>query len=132
MLEETLDHIAPTFLATNSADLNAVDYKIWSAMQQKVYKHLVKDITELRERIVAPWDELKKHIIDTAVRQSSTWLCACVKTVGGHFCSTIRDLLYHISCTYIIGKYRDININSYCTTKTAYSYVRVAVFWITV
>ena len=42
----------------NSPDLNPVDNKIWSVMWMKVYKHHVKDISELRERIVAAWDEL--------------------------------------------------------------------------
>jgi len=51
-------------------------------MQEKVYKHYVKDISELRERIVAAWDELDQRIIDIAVRQC---LCACLKAVGGHF-----------------------------------------------
>ena len=36
-------------------------------MQEKVYQHHVKDISELWERIVAAWDELDQRIIDTAV-----------------------------------------------------------------
>ena len=54
-------------------------------MQEKVYKHHVKDISELRERIVATWDELNQRIIDTAVGQWHTRLCAYVKALGGHF-----------------------------------------------
>ena len=53
-------------------------------MQEKVYKH-VNDISELRERIVTTWDELDPRIIDTAVGQWRTRLCACVKVIGGHF-----------------------------------------------
>ena len=84
-------------------------------MQEKVYKHHVKDIIELRERIVAAWDELDQRIIDTAVGQWRTRLCACVKgskllvDISGTNC----DLLYHISCAYIVAKYRDINTNAY-------------------
>jgi len=44
-------------------------------MQEKVYKRRVKDMSELRERIVAAWNELDQRIIDSA----------CVKALGGHF-----------------------------------------------
>ena len=54
-------------------------------MQEKVYKHHVKDISELPEHIVAVWDEFNQHIINTAVRQWRTCLCACVKALSGHF-----------------------------------------------
>ena len=54
-------------------------------MQEKVYKHHVKDISELRERIIiTAWDELDQRIIDTAVGQWRTRLCAYVKALGGH------------------------------------------------
>ena len=54
-------------------------------MQEKVYKHHAKDISELRECIVATWDELDQRIINTAVGQWRTHLHACVKALGGHF-----------------------------------------------
>ena len=85
MLKEAPDFIPPTLWPPNSPDLNPVDYKIWSVMQEKVYKHHMKHISELRERIVAAWDELDQRIIDTAVAQWRTRLCACVKALGGHF-----------------------------------------------
>ena len=53
-------------------------------MQKNVYKQHVKDISELRERIVTAWDELDQRIIDTAVGQWRTRLHVCVKTLGGH------------------------------------------------
>ena len=83
--KEAADFIPPTLWPPNSLGLNLVDYKIWSVMQEKVYKHHVKDISELRERIVVAWDELDQHIMDTAVGQWRTHLCACVKALGGHF-----------------------------------------------
>ena len=36
---------------------------------EKVYKRRVKDMSELRERIVAAWNELDQRIVDTAVSQ---------------------------------------------------------------
>ena len=71
-----------------------------------VYKHNVKDISELRERIVTAWDEVDQCIIDTAVGQWHTRLRACVKALGGHF--------EHKLCLIdVIAKYRDINRNAY-------------------
>ena len=48
-------------------------------------RRAAKDISELRERIVAAWDELDQRIIDTAVGQWRTRLRACVKALGGQF-----------------------------------------------
>ena len=62
----------------NSPDLNPVDYKIWSLLQERVYKTNIKDIDELRERIVEEWDKLDQRIIDNAVGQWRKRLRACV------------------------------------------------------
>jgi len=41
---------------------------VWSAMQKKVYKKWIKDIDELRARILTVWDKIDQCIIDM-VRQ---------------------------------------------------------------
>jgi len=51
---ETPEFIPPTLWPPNSPDLNAVDYKVCSVMQEKVYKKRIKDIGELRARILIP------------------------------------------------------------------------------
>ena len=68
-----------------------VDYKVWSVMQEKVYKKRIKDIDELRARILTVWDKMEQRIIDTAVRQWRTRLRACIKAKGGHFKHTLRQ-----------------------------------------
>jgi len=70
-------------------------------MQEKVYKNHVKDISELRERIVGAWDELDQRTIDTAVGQWRTRLCACVKALGGHF----EHRLYVTCCMTLVMLY---------------------------
>lgn len=85
LTKETPDFIPPTLWPPNSPDLNPVDYKVWSIMQEKVYKERIKDVDELRSRILTVWDELDQRIIDTAIRQWRTRLRACVKAKGGHF-----------------------------------------------
>ena len=60
-------------------------------MQEKVYKKRIKDIDELRARILAAWDEMDQRIIDKAVRQWRTCLRACIKAKGGHFERTLSQ-----------------------------------------
>ena len=71
---ETPEFIPPTLWPPNSPDLNPVDYKVWSVMQEKVYKQLIKDIDELRARVLTAWDEMDQCIIDAAIRQWRTYL----------------------------------------------------------
>ena len=66
---ETPEIIPPTLWPPNSPDLNPVDYKVWSVMQEKVYKKRIKDNGELRVRILTAGDEMDQRIIDAAIRQ---------------------------------------------------------------
>ena len=50
-------------------------------MQEKVYKKRIKDIDELRARILTAWDKMDQRIIDKAVRQWRTRLRACIKAI---------------------------------------------------
>ena len=81
---ETPDFIPPTLWPPNSPDLNPVDYKIWSVMQEKVYRSRICDVSELRSRIVEAWDEMDQRIIDESVKQwrRPTRLRACVAAKG--------------------------------------------------
>jgi len=60
-------------------------------MQEKVYKKWIKDIDELRARILTAWDQMDQHIIDKAVGQWCTRLHACIKAKGGHYKHTLRQ-----------------------------------------
>ena len=49
---------------------------------QRVYHSIVKDVNELRERLISVWCELDvNHAIDEWRRR----LSACVDAEGGHF-----------------------------------------------
>jgi len=88
---ETPEFIPPTLWPPNSPDLNPVDYKVWSVMQEKVYKKRIKDIDEQRARILTAWDEMDQRIIDAAIRQWRTRLRTCIKVKGGHFEHTLSQ-----------------------------------------
>lgn len=83
--DETPDFIPPSLWPPNSPDLNPVDYKIWGILQERVYKAKVRNVDELRERIIEEWDRLDQRIVDAAVKQWRKRLTACVKAKGGHF-----------------------------------------------
>jgi len=52
--------------------LNPVDYKVWSVLQEHVYKVNVNDVDELRQRIQTVSDELDQRIIDKTIKQWRT------------------------------------------------------------
>jgi len=46
-------------------------------------KGRIKDVDELHSHILTALNELDQHVIDTAVRQHCTHLCACDKAKDG-------------------------------------------------
>ena len=58
LTNETSDFINPTLWPPNSSDLNPVDYKIWRFMQEMMYKTKVRDVEDLRKRIMQAWNDL--------------------------------------------------------------------------
>ena len=69
--KEVPDFIYPSLWPPNSPDLNPVDYKIWSLVQERVHQQPISNIDELRERIVAVWEAVDQRVIDAAIRQTS-------------------------------------------------------------
>jgi len=50
---ETPDFISSDQWPPNSPDMNPVDYKIWSVMQERVYEKRVNDVDELCQRLLS-------------------------------------------------------------------------------
>src|SRR5277367_3156264 len=82
---ETPDFISLLQGPPNSPDLNPVDYKIWSVMQERVYKTRICDVAHLRERLVEEWAAFDNGIVERSVQQWRGRLRACIKAEGGHF-----------------------------------------------
>ena len=82
---ETPDFITPLLWPPNSPDLNPVDYKVWSVLQERVYRGRIRDVEHLKVRLVEEWSLFSQNIVDAAVRQRSVRLRACVNAEGGHF-----------------------------------------------
>jgi hypothetical protein len=87
---ELLQHSTPGFITPlhwppNSPDLNPVDYKIWSVLQERVYRGRIRDVNHLKERLVEEWSLFNQGIVDRAVKEWRVRLRACVQADGGHF-----------------------------------------------
>jgi len=50
-----------------------------------VYQKKVKDVNELRERLVEVWAGLQQNVIDDAIDRWRRRLRACVRARGRHF-----------------------------------------------
>jgi len=68
-----------------SYTLHYLNIKVWSVLQEQVYKVKVNDVDELRQRIQIVRDELGRHITDKEIKQWRTHLRACIEAKGGHF-----------------------------------------------
>src|SRR6218665_669970 len=84
---ETPSFIGPELWPANSPDLNPIDYRIWGIIQERVYQTAIRDIDELKERLIVVWAELKQSVIDihVAMEQWRPRLRACVQAKGHHF-----------------------------------------------
>ena len=54
-------------------------------MQEMVYTIKVRDVEDLRKRIMQAWNELEQRIIDSSVRQWRKQLRACIEAKGDQF-----------------------------------------------
>jgi len=82
---ETPEFIGPDLWPANSPDLNPVDYSIWGVLQERVYKTPIRDIAELRQRLIDTWSGMQQSVVDEAIGQWRNRLKACVQANGGHF-----------------------------------------------
>ena len=83
--QETPDFIGPDLWSPNSPDLNFVDYKVWSVMQQRVYECRMNSVDELKQRLIEVWNSLQQNVIDVAINDWRKQLRACVHADGQHF-----------------------------------------------
>ena len=81
----TPDFISPLLWPPNSPDLNPVDYKIWSVLQEWVYRSRILDVSHLKERLVEEWSQFDQSIVERALKEWRVRLKACVHATGGHF-----------------------------------------------
>jgi len=81
-----LQREVPAFIAhnlwpPNSPDLNLVEYKVWGTMQDRVYGAKVRDVDDLKQRLIDVCDSLEQSVVDNAIDQWRSRLRACVPSV---------------------------------------------------
>ena len=47
--------VEPSVWSSNSPDINPVDYAVWSALQQDVYRVLIVGLEDLKDRVCTCW-----------------------------------------------------------------------------
>ena len=83
--QETPDFIPSALWQPNSPDLNSVDYTVWSVLRERVYRTMISDVDELKQRINSEWAALSHAVIERAVGEWRQRLRACVCAGGKHF-----------------------------------------------
>ena len=71
LTHETPDFITPALWPANSPDLNPVNYQIWGKLQERVYRSQIRDVDQLKSRLIEEWEHFHQVVIDEAVRSSS-------------------------------------------------------------
>ena len=82
---ETPAFIPPDRWPTNSLDPNPVDYCIWGRVQHHVYQKPVKDVDQLKQRLIEVWSGLQQTVVDEVIDEWRRRLQACVR-VKGQYC----------------------------------------------
>jgi len=77
--------ISPDLWPPNSPYLNPVDHEVWGVMQHRIYQTKIKDLDDLKRRLIDVWACIQQSLIDDAINQWRKRLCACVLARGGHF-----------------------------------------------
>src|SRR6218665_2305008 len=95
---ETPSFIGPELWPANSPDLNPFHYRIWGLIKERVYQTAIRNIDELKERLIVVWAELKQSVIDKAIEQWRPRLRACAQAKGHHFEHLIK---LNISYSYL-------------------------------
>jgi len=79
----TYEDKVPIKLDHQQKNINPVDYAVWGALQQDVYKVLIVGLEDLKDRVRTCWASLDQQLINKA---NNPWRQR-LKTVvhGGHF-----------------------------------------------
>ena len=79
------EFISPDLWLPNIPDRNPVDYKIWGCVQERVYQKPIRDVDQLKQRLVKVWSDMPQRVIDSAIGEWRKRLGACVRVKGHPF-----------------------------------------------
>ena len=64
---ETGIHRPPDLWPPNRSDLNPVDYKILGCVQERVYQKPIRDVGQMKQRLVEVWSDVQQTVVDAAI-----------------------------------------------------------------
>lgn len=70
---------------SNSPDLNAMDYSVWSILEEMIPASRRKTVEMLKRSLLEAWDKISVDTLAAIVANFKTRVAACVKARGGHF-----------------------------------------------
>ena len=77
--------ISPALWPPNSSDHNPVDYKIWGCVQERVYQKPIRDVDQLKQRLVEVWSDVQQIVVDAAIGEWRKRFRACISAKRHHF-----------------------------------------------
>ena len=72
------DFIDPPNWPPNTPDLNSMDYCIWGALQQLVYRQKIEDVDHLKQLMNSCWDMISQELINRWCYWLSDWLTVAI------------------------------------------------------
>jgi hypothetical protein len=81
---EGVNLIEPAMWPPNSPDLNPVDYAVWGALEERVYKHKPRNVDQLKGAITEEWGRLSQCLVTRSIAQWRNRLMCVVNNNGGH------------------------------------------------
>ena len=76
--------IEPENRPPNSPDLSPVDYAVWGALQQVVYRRKISDIDQLKRVLIDCWAQLSQDTLNRAIDQLPKRQMMVIKAKGAH------------------------------------------------
>ena len=83
--QATPEFISPDLWPPNSPNLNTVDYKIWGCVQEHAYQKSIRDVDQLKQRLVEVWSGVQQTVLDAAIGEWRKRLRVCVRAKGHYF-----------------------------------------------
>jgi len=78
------EFIEPKNWPPNSPDLNPVDFSVWGALQQKVYRQKIQNVDHLKHILLYCWEQITQDTINRAIDQVPKRLNMVIRARGGH------------------------------------------------
>jgi len=78
------EFIEPENWPPYSPDLNPMDYSVWGALKQIVYRHKISDIDHLKCMLIDCWTPLSQDMLNRAIDQLPKRLMMVIKVKGAH------------------------------------------------